>query len=33
VVEETVTPALDEGNGEIGSRATWRLLGVDFVAC
>jgi len=32
VVEETVTPALDTGNGEIGSRATWRLLGVDFVA-
>ena len=32
VVEETVTPALDKGNGEIGSRATWRLLGVDFVA-
>lgn len=32
VVEETVTPALDAGNGEIGSRATWRLLGVDFVA-
>ena len=31
VVEETVTPALDAGNGEIGSRATWRLLGVDFV--
>jgi len=32
VVEETVTPAADAGNGEIGSRATWRLLGVDFVA-
>ncbi len=32
VVEETVTPATDAGNGEIGSRATWRLLGVDFVA-
>jgi putative ABC transport system permease protein len=32
VVEETVTPASDKGNGEIGSRATWRLLGVDFVA-
>lgn len=32
VVEETVTPALDKGNGEIGSRATWRLLGVDFIA-
>ena len=32
VVEETVTPASDAGNGEIGSRATWRLLGVDFVA-
>ena len=32
MVEETVTPALDKGNGEIGSRATWRLLGVDFVA-
>ncbi len=31
VVEETVTPAADAGNGEIGSRATWRLLGVDFV--
>jgi putative ABC transport system permease protein len=32
IVEETVTPALDAGNGEIGSRATWRLLGVDFIA-
>lgn len=32
VVEETVTPAQDTGNGEIGSRPTWRLLGVDFVA-
>jgi putative ABC transport system permease protein len=32
VVEETVTPALDAGNGEIGSRPTWRLLGVDFIA-
>lgn len=32
VVEETVIPASDAGNGEIGSRATWRLLGVDFVA-
>ncbi len=32
VVEETVTPASDKGNGEIGSRATWRLLGVDFIA-
>jgi len=32
VVEETVTPALDKGNGEIGSRATWRLLGVDFIS-
>ncbi|MBE2283766.1 MAG: FtsX-like permease family protein [Prosthecobacter sp.] len=32
VVEETVTPADEGGNGEIGSRATWRLLGVDFVA-
>lgn len=32
VVEETVTPADESGNGEIGSRATWRLLGVDFVA-
>ncbi len=32
VVEETVTPSLDKGNGEIGSRATWRLLGVDFIA-
>ena len=32
VVEETVTPADETGNGEIGSRATWRLLGVDFVA-
>ena len=32
VVEETVTPAADAGNGEIGSRATWRLLGVDFVS-
>ncbi len=32
VVEETVTPALDTGNGEIGSRATWRLLGVDFIS-
>lgn len=31
VVEETVTPEGDRGNGEIGSRATWRLLGVDFV--
>lgn len=31
VVEETVTPAQDAGNGEIGSRPTWRLLGVDFV--
>lgn len=32
VVEETVTPAQDSGNGEIGSRPTWRLLGVDFIA-
>ncbi|MEZ5386034.1 MAG: FtsX-like permease family protein [Prosthecobacter sp.] len=32
VVEETVTPAAEAGNGEIGSRPTWRLLGVDFVA-
>ena len=32
VVEETVTPSSDAGNGEIGSRPTWRLLGVDFVA-
>lgn len=32
VVVETVTPAADSGNGEIGSRETWRLLGVDFVA-
>lgn len=32
VIEETVTPALDPGNGEIGSRPTWRLLGVDFIA-
>jgi len=32
VVEETVTPADESGNGEIGSRATWRLLGVDLVA-
>ncbi len=32
VVEKTVTPACDTGNGEIGSRPTWRLLGVDFVA-
>ncbi|WP_395737217.1 FtsX-like permease family protein [Prosthecobacter sp.] len=32
VVEETVTPALKTGNGEIGSRPTWRLLGVDFIA-
>ena len=32
VVKETVTPAADAGNGEIGSRATWRLLGVDFVS-
>lgn len=32
VLEETVTPASDKGNGEIGSRATWRLLGVDFIA-
>ncbi len=32
VVEETVIPALDAGNGEIGSRPTWRLLGVDFIA-
>ena len=32
VVEETVTPADETGNGEIGSRATWRLLGVDFVS-
>ena len=24
-VEETVTPAADAGNGEIGSRPTWRL--------
>ncbi|WP_395743720.1 FtsX-like permease family protein [Prosthecobacter sp.] len=32
IIEETATPALDKGNGEIGSRATWRLLGVDFVS-
>jgi putative ABC transport system permease protein len=32
VVEATVTPADEGENGEIGSRATWRLLGVDFVA-
>lgn len=32
VIEETVTPASVAGNGEIGSRPTWRLLGVDFVA-
>jgi putative ABC transport system permease protein len=32
VVEETVTPADEAGNGEIGSRPTWRLMGVDFVA-
>lgn len=32
VVEKTVTPASDAGNGEIGSRPTWRLLGVDFLA-
>lgn len=32
IVEETVTPALNAGNGEIGSRPTWRLLGVDFIA-
>lgn len=32
VVEETVVPAQDTGNGEIGSRPTWRLLGVDFIA-
>ncbi|MBU3666554.1 MAG: FtsX-like permease family protein [Chthoniobacterales bacterium] len=32
VVEETVSPASDDGNGEIGSRPTWRLLGVDFFA-
>ncbi|MDB6003063.1 MAG: hypothetical protein JWR15_50, partial [Prosthecobacter sp.] len=32
VIEETVTPAVDAGNGEIGSRPTWRLLGVDFIA-
>ncbi|MGV3661688.1 MAG: FtsX-like permease family protein [Prosthecobacter sp.] len=32
VVEETVTPAQNTGNGEIGSRPTWRLLGVDFIA-
>ena len=32
VVEKTVTPASYAGNGEIGSRPTWRLLGVDFVA-
>lgn len=32
VVEETVTPERAGGNGEIGSRPTWRLLGVDFIA-
>ncbi|WP_395749329.1 FtsX-like permease family protein [Prosthecobacter sp.] len=32
VVEETVTPVRNAGNGEIGSRPTWRLLGVDFIA-
>ena len=32
VVEKTVTPASGGGNGEIGSRPTWRLIGVDFVA-
>ena len=32
VVEKTVTPASAAGSGEIGSRPTWRLLGVDFVA-
>ena len=32
VVEKTVTPASGGGNGEIGSRPTWRLIAVDFVA-
>lgn len=32
VVEKTVTPASGVGNGEIGSRPTWRLIGADFVA-
>lgn len=32
VVEKTVTPASGGGNGEIGSRPTWRLIGADFVA-
>lgn len=32
VVEKTVTPVSDAGTGEIGSRPTWRLIGVDFVA-
>ncbi len=32
VVEETVTPLAAGRAGEIGSRPTWRLLGVDFVS-
>ena len=31
LVESTVSPALDESTRTIGSRPTWRLVGMDFI--
>lgn len=31
LVESTVSPALDESTRSIGSRPTWRLVGMDFI--